>query len=64
MENMEREPIISKWHKGKELEDKRIAEGFVSEETGKRQGVRRKIFETEEGRKRYMYNGRNYYNIK
>lgn len=54
-ENMEKEPIISKWRKGKELEDEKIAEGFVSGETGKKEGVRRKNFETEEGRKRYVY---------
>lgn len=55
MINIEKEPIISKWHKGKELEDKKIAEGFVSGETGKKEGVRRKIFETEEGKKQYVY---------
>lgn len=52
---MEKDPIISKIHKGEEIEDKRIASGFVSGEMGKQMGVRRKVFETEEGEKMYVY---------
>lgn len=51
----EKGPILSKWHKGEETEDKRIGGGFVSDEVGKKQGVRRKKFETVEGEKAYVY---------
>lgn len=52
---MENNPILLKLHKGREVEDKRIASGFVSGEMGKQMGVRRKTFETEEGEKMYAY---------
>lgn len=55
-DSMEKEPIISQWHKSKEIEDKKIAGGFVSVFTGKGEGVRRKVFESEEGRRKmYVY---------
>ncbi|TSC78556.1 MAG: hypothetical protein G01um101429_732 [Parcubacteria group bacterium Gr01-1014_29] len=51
----EKEPVLSKWHKEEEVGDERIADGFVSGETGKQMGVRRKSFETPEGEKFYVY---------
>lgn len=49
-------PIISKWHKkGEELRDEKIGGGFVSEEVGKKMGVRLKEFETKDGKRFYVY---------
>lgn len=52
---MEKEPpIFTKIHKGKQLEDKRIAEGFETGIMDEGRGVRRKKFETEDGHFYYV----------
>lgn len=42
-------PIFTKIHKGKQLEDKKIGQGFETGEMDEGRGVRRKIFKTEKG---------------
>ncbi|HBQ21810.1 MAG TPA: hypothetical protein DD708_07735 [Deltaproteobacteria bacterium] len=50
---MEKEPpIFTKIHKGKQLGDEKIAEGFETGEMDGGRGIRRKKFETEDG---YFY---------
>lgn len=51
----EKEPILSEWHRGEEVSDEKIAEGHISGKTGKREGVRRKVYETPEGARFYVY---------
>ena len=47
---MEKEPpIFSKIHKGEQLGDEKIAEGFETGEMDNGRGIRRKIFKTEDG---------------
>ncbi|MDP9249576.1 MAG: hypothetical protein M3M85_03660 [bacterium] len=52
---MEENPILSKWHKGKETADTKIGDGFVSAHTGRKIGLRRKNLDTPEGEKFYVY---------
>ena len=47
-------PIFTKIHKGRQLEDKKIAEGFETGEMDNGRGIRRKKFETEDGHFYYV----------